>query len=309
MEKAIDDTKRSTFIDLFAGIGGFHFGFAELSNCVFASEIDVLARKTYEHNFKESNPKLFENDFAFFNKDITEIDLVSNPDSVPNFDILCGGFPCQPFSQAGKRQGFQDEKNRGILFENILHIVKYRSPKAIFLENVRGLRSHKFDGGRTLEIILEKLRDLGYTCEAYDVRASDFGLPQHRPRIFIIAFLDKDQFLRFEDLRPKDKTPLKFTMSDVMGGSVPQDIGFTLRLGGRGSGVKDRRNWDEYLVDGHPKRLSPSQAARMQGFPKEFSFPPGLSENAKMKQLGNSVAVPAIRGYAKAIVEALGYST
>lgn len=272
---------------------------------MFASEIDEKARETYRLNFAQLSPGVFSKNEQFFNKDITTVDLDLKPEAIPYFDILCGGFPCQPFSNAGKREGFQDKKNRGLLFNNILHILEKSEAKAVFLENVRGLRSHKFDGGHTLEIIMEKLREAGFFARHYDVKASDFGLPQHRPRIFIVGFRQQGMLERFEEHLPTTPLPLNLTMSEVMGGSVDRDIGFTLRLGGRGSGVGDRRNWDEYLVDGVPTRLHSSQALQMQGFPAEFRFPESLSESGRMKQLGNSVAVPAISYYADAIVRAL----
>jgi DNA (cytosine-5)-methyltransferase 1 len=293
------------FIDLFAGIGGFHFGFEDIAECVFASEIDLKARQTYKLNFASKAPHLFEDNERFFNQDVTKVDLVSNPSAIPEFEILCGGFPCQPFSNAGKRQGFEDSKNRGLLFNNILHILENSKAKAVFLENVRGLKSHKFDGGHTLDIIIEKLAQIGFHARVYDVKASDFGLPQHRPRLFIVGFREQYLLDEFEKYLPNEPLPLRYTMSDVLGGSVDRDIGFTLRLGGRGSGVGDRRNWDEYLVDGVPTRINSNHALLMQGFPTTFRFPNGLSESTKMKQLGNSVAVPAIEVYAKAIISVL----
>ena len=142
--------KRPTFIDLFAGIGGFHLAFHNLgAECVFASEWDNAARLTYETNFKKISPKIF--DQGHFVGDITKI----NKKSIPDFDILCAGFPCQPFSQAGYRKGFADI--RGTLFFEIAEIIKIKKPKAFFLENVRGLYSH--DGGRTFETIKRALVD------------------------------------------------------------------------------------------------------------------------------------------------------
>ena len=282
--------KRPTFIDLFAGIGGFHLAFHNLgAECVFASEWDNAARLTYETNFKKISPKIF--DKGHFVGDITKV----NKKSIPDFDILCAGFPCQPFSQAGYRKGFADI--RGTLFFEIAEIIKIKRPKAFFLENVRGLYSH--DGGRTFETIKRALMDdLGYSFHHSIVKASDHGLPQHRPRLFMIGF--QDPSVKFEF--PK-KRKLKFTMSDVMKGHVDREIGFTLRVGGKKSPISDRRNWDGYVVDGEVRRLSPNEGKKMQGFPSTFKFP--VSDSEALKQLGNSVAVTAVQDYANAIIQNL----
>jgi len=282
--------KRPTFIDLFAGIGGFHLAFHNLgAECVFASEWDNAARLTYETNFKKISPKIF--DKGHFVGDITKV----NKKSIPDFDILCAGFPCQPFSQAGYRKGFADI--RGTLFFEIAEIIKIKRPKAFFLENVRGLYTH--DGGRTFETIKRALMDdLGYSFHHSIVKASDHGLPQHRPRLFMIGF--QDPSVKFEF--PK-KRKLKFTMSDVMKGHVDREIGFTLRVGGKKSPISDRRNWDGYVVDGEVRRLSPNEGKKMQGFPSTFKFP--VSDSEALKQLGNSVAVTAVQDYANAIIQNL----
>lgn len=280
-----------TFIDLFAGIGGFHLALHNVgAECVFASEWDEAARLTYETNFSKISPKLFkEGNFA---GDITAI----SKKSIPDFDILCAGFPCQPFSQAGFRKGFADI--RGTLFFDIAEIIRIKKPKAFFLENVRGLYSH--DEGRTFETIKKTLaEDLGYTFHHSIVKASDHGLPQHRPRLFMVGFKDHDTEFEFPD-----KRKLKYTMSDVMKGKVDREIGFTLRVGGKRSPINDRRNWDGYIVDGEVRRLTPNEGKKMQGFPASFKFP--VSDSEAMKQLGNSVAVTAIQDYAAAIVESIG---
>jgi DNA (cytosine-5)-methyltransferase 1 len=282
--------KRPTFIDLFAGIGGFHLAFHNLgAECVFASEWDDAARLTYETNFKKISPKIF--DKGHFVGDITKV----NKKSIPDFDILCAGFPCQPFSQAGYKKGFADI--RGTLFFEIAEIIKIKRPKAFFLENVRGLYSH--DGGRTFETIKRALMDdLGYSFHHSIVKASDHGLPQHRPRLFMVGFQDPSVEFEF----PK-KRKLKFTMSDVMKGHVDREIGFTLRVGGKKSPISDRRNWDGYIVDGEVRRLSPNEGKKMQGFPSTFKFP--VSDSEALKQLGNSVAVTAVQDYANAIIQNL----
>jgi DNA (cytosine-5)-methyltransferase 1 len=285
-----------TFIDLFAGIGGFHLAMHKLGGeCVFASEIDDFARLTYETNFKNISPKLFENNL--FNKDIRTI----TPKNLPDFDILCAGFPCQPFSQAGHKRGFEDNHNseRGNLFFNIAEILEAKKPKAFFLENVRGLVTH--DNGNTFKVIRNIIEEeLGYSFYFKVVHASDYGLPQLRPRAFMIGFRDEG-FMKSFTFPPS--IPLKFNMSDVWGGKCTREIGFTIRVGGRGSDITDRRNWDNYSVDGNLKRLSYVEGKKMQGFPDDFVFP--VSPTQAIKQLGNSVAVDAIEVVAKSVLEHL----
>jgi DNA (cytosine-5)-methyltransferase 1 len=279
------------FIDLFAGIGGFHLALSNLNaKCVFASEIDKHARETYIANHKKSSPELFNSNN--FNEDITTID----PIEIPDFDILCGGFPCQPFSQAGFKKGFEDD--RGNLFFYIANIIDKKQPKAFFLENVRHLLKH--DNNRTFATIQNIIQnDLGYSLYYKIVKASDFGLPQHRPRIFIVGFKN-DHLMNFEFPTPQ---PLKMSMSDIWGEPCSKEIGFTLRVGGRGSTINDRRNWDSYLVNGVEKRIGSKQGKKMQGFPDDFIFP--VSETQAMKQLGNSVAIPAVEATAKAVMDYL----
>ena len=278
------------FIDLFAGIGGIHLAFHKAgAECVFASEWDEDARKTYERNFRKVSPKMFSRDN--FVGDIT----VLKKSTIPDFDILTGGFPCQPFSQAGRGKGFKDA--RGTLFFEIAEIIRIKKPRAFFLENVQRLHSH--DEGRTFKTIQKILtKELGYSFYHKIVRASDHGLPQHRPRVFMVGFRDTDTEFYF----PK-KRELSFNMSDVMKGKVDREIGLTLRVGGKSSPIDDRRNWDGYLVNGKPRRLTSVEGLRMQGFPASYKFP--VPESVAMKQLGNSVAVWAVRDYAKQILLAL----
>lgn len=179
-----------TFIDLFAGIGGFHTAMHYVGGkCVFASEWDKNARISYEENYKGIEPDLFtkdkNGDYLYFNNDIAEAD----PKKIPAFDVCCGGFPCQPFSIAGLRRGFED--TRGTLFFNIANIVREKidagtPPKVLFLENVRGLKNH--DKGQTLKVILATLEELGYKYSYEVLNAKYFGVPQNRERLFIIAW-------------------------------------------------------------------------------------------------------------------------
>jgi DNA (cytosine-5)-methyltransferase 1 len=277
-------------IDLFAGIGGFHLAFHNSgAECVFASEWNEPARKTYRHNLFNISPELFET--GNFVGDITKI----KPKDIPDFNILCAGFPCQPFSQAGFKKGFNE--TRGTLFFDIVNIINEKKPEAFFLENVRHLFKH--DNGRTFETIKKVIeQDLGYSFFYKIVKASDYGMPQHRPRLFMVGFKDKSIDFKFPD-----QVPLKYTMSEVFGGKCKKDVGFTLRVGGRGSKITDRRNWDSYFVDGKVRRLSSKEGKKMQGFPDNFEFP--VTESQAMKQLGNSVAVPAIQMVAQEIVKKL----
>jgi len=282
--------KTYKIIDLFAGIGGFHLAFHRLgAKCVFASEWDKNARKTYENYFKKIEPELFE--LGNFAGDITKVEV----DSIPDFDILTGGFPCQPFSQAGFKKGFHDA--RGTLFFDIARIIEAKRPVAFFIENVRHLQNH--DNGKTLATLKKIINeDLGYSFHTKIVRASDFGLPQHRPRLYMVGFRNKNVPFKFPEA-----IPLKKTMSDVFGAPCKKEIGYTLRLGGRGSGIDDRRNWDSYLVDGRVRKLSPKEGKKMMGFPEDFEFP--VSEVQAMKQLGNSVAVNAIQAVGAEVINSL----
>ena len=285
--------KKYKFIDLFAGIGGFHLALKTLGmQCVFTSEIDQYARKTYLANFKDKylkNKELFAGDI--WNVDIKKI---------PDFDILCAGFPCQPFSQAGQKKGFKDNKD-GNLFFSIEEILRTKKPAVFFLENVRHLKNH--DKGRTFRIIHKSLQKLNYTFDHKIIKASDFGLPQHRPRIYMVGFYKpslKNIHREISFSFPKH-LPLKKSVSDIFGGFVSTDlsgkkerkVGFTLRVGGGSSPINDRRNWDGYIVNKKVVRINSTQGKQMMGFPKSFKMP--VSENQAMKQLGNSVAVNVVK--------------
>lgn len=184
--------KKFTFIDLFAGIGGFHIAMHENGGeCVFASEIDKFARQTYKHNFQKTSPNIFINEN--FNEDIT--DETFNYKDIPDFDILCAGFPCQPFSHAGLKKGFDD--TRGTLFFNIKEIInakieenkinsKVKIPRVLLLENVKGFRNH--DKGNTFNVLKKTLDKLGYEVAAEVLNSKHFGVPQNRERIFIVAW-------------------------------------------------------------------------------------------------------------------------
>ncbi len=335
------------FIDLFAGIGGFHLAFnnTKRAKCVFASEWDPAARLSYEKFYGKSDPHLFKDigtPKSKFNRDITELKTDMDIKGViPAFNILCGGFPCQPFSQAGKKLGFSD--TRGTLFFNVERILSVRSPDVFFLENVRGLLTHGGESsspgvGRTMEIILDRLfkpapKGLGYHMPVgfdgrragyFVVKASDYGVPQHRPRVFIIGFKDPAAADAFKPPKPVDigiSNPS--ALAEILGGSKrskvffdkngkkERRVGFTLRCGGKGSGIDDRRNWEHYWVQERPGseikplKINESHGLRLLGFPPDFKFPERVGKTQRMKQLGNSVAVTAVEAWANAIIAAL----
>ncbi|MDR1025770.1 MAG: DNA cytosine methyltransferase [Lactobacillus sp.] len=286
--------KNIKICDLFAGIGGFHLAFSKWgAECVFACEIDKHARRTYEANFKSAEPELFKN--GNFAEDINKIDV----SKLPDFDILCGGFPCQPFSNIGKHAGLldcADGNPRGVMFFEILKIIKKKRPKAFFLENVKGLLSN--EGGRSFRIIKGLLENEGYSFNYKVIKASDFGLPQLRPRVYMVGFQDEttdESTFCF----PKPIN-LEFTMKDVLGGECGREVGLTILASGRGKPLCSRFNWDGYVVNGKEVRLNVAQAKKMMGFPQDFSFP--VSEAQAMKQLGNAVAINPVYHIAQSIL-------
>ncbi|MDD2774646.1 MAG: HpaII family restriction endonuclease [Gallionella sp.] len=274
-----------TFIDLFAGIGGFHVALKALGGeCVFASEIDKHARQTYQANHGI--------DDALFNDDIRAI----STDKIADHDLLCAGFPCQPFSQAGKKKGFKDgeKSERGNLFFNILDVLEHKRPKAFILENVRHLVNH--DDGNTFATILDYLDKADYQVSFKVIKASDFNVPQHRARVFIVGFDRCSVDTRRPFVFP---TPLLLTktMSDIFNAPCEKKVGFTLRVGGKGSVIDDRRNWEFYRVNDEVRRIGLKEATEMMGFPADYQFP--VSKTQAMKQLGNSVCVDVVSAVAK----------
>lgn len=292
------------FIDLFAGIGGIRIPFDELGGeCVFTSEWDKFSQITYETNFGE---KPF--------GDITQI----QPEDIPSFDLLLAGFPCQPFSNAGLKKGFED--TRGTLFFDIAKIVEHHRPKAVFLENVKGFLSH--DKGRTFATVKKVLEeDLGYHVTYKIHNAKNFGVPQNRERIFIIALRDDTDFtfaeppmkpVKLGDILEKKVDP-KYTLSDTLWNShkrrkaehQAKGNGFGYSLFNADSpytstmSARYYKDGSEILVEQkgkNPRKLTPREAARLQGFPENFRIP--VSDTQAYKQFGNAVAVPAIRSVA-----------
>ncbi len=298
------------FIDLFAGIGGIRIPFQELGgDCVFSSEWDKYSKQTYEANFNHKP-----------DGDITQID----EKDIPEFDILLGGFPCQAFSIAGKRLGFED--TRGTLFFDVARIIKHHKPRAFLLENVRGLLSHK--KGQTFEVIKDTLNDLGYKIHYQILNAKNFGVPQNRQRIYIIGFKDDVEFrfpssldtkTRLGDILEKE-VDKKYTISDRLWTSHQErkkrnkekGWGFGYSLFNEDSeytstiSARYYKDGSEILLDqknNNPRKLTPKEAGRLQGFPENFIIP--VSDVQAYKQFGNSVSVPVIRELAKEILNSL----
>lgn len=283
------------FIDLFAGIGGFHVALHSIGGqCVFASEKDTHARTTYAANLSIAN--------NIFNDDIRKI----SPDDVPEHDILCAGFPCQPFSQAGHKKGFSDgeKSERGNLFYCILDILEAKRPKAFILENVRHLIAH--DEGKTFATILKHLADANYEVSYKIIKASDFNVPQHRARVFIVGF-DRTQVNTDATFHFPISVPLTKTMSHIFNAPCEKKIGFTLRVGGKGSPIDDRRNWEFYRVNGEVRRIGLDEAREMMTFPPTFQFP--VSKTQAMKQLGNSVCVDVVKAVGESVFQYLNKHT
>lgn len=276
------------YIDLFSGIGGFHIAMENHDlQCVLACEKDKFARQTYIANFSHKYPDLNNN---MFPSDVTQLDI----ETIPDFDILCAGFPCQAFSLAGKKMGFED--TRGTLFFNVAHIISIKKPEVFILENVRNLIKH--DNGKTFQIIQNTINELGYKLYYKILNTADYGLPQARKRIYLIGF--KNHTINFNFPSPK---PLRYTMDNIVNGQCNKKIGYTLRCGGRHSPLFDKHNWDGYIVDDKEYRLTIEDAKKMQGFPDDFIFP--VSERQAMKQLGNSVSIPVIEEITHSILTAL----
>lgn len=302
-----------TFIDLFAGIGGIRLGFEAVGGrCVFSSEFDDAACKTYEANFGE-----------YPSGDITKIEA----SDIPDFDILLGGFPCQAFSIIGKKEGF-DNETCGTLFFEIERILKAKLPKAFLLENVRNLTAH--DKGNTFRVIKSHLEALGYNVYAKVLNALDFGVPQKRERIIIVGFLEdvnfsfpapipisqrktledileqnvdskyyvKDNIRQSRILRLKDPNyPKPYISHENMAGSItPHPYSSCLRAGASAN----------YILINDERRPTEREMLRLQGFPECYKVV--VSYSQMKHQCGNSVAVPVIKAVAEQMINALKYN-
>ena len=258
------------FIDLFCGIGSFHYSFKKLGwDCVMSCDIDNAVKETYKNNYGISPLG-----------DITEIE----PKNITNYDILCAGFPCQPFSQCGQHKGFDDK--RGTLFFNIMKFVDYHKPKVIILENVMGLLNH--DGGKTFEKIKGDIETSNYSITYKVIKCSDYGLPQMRKRLIIIGVRNDTILINHIDkLLDLDEYKKETTLTELLGKNFEKKIAYTIRCGGKNSPIDDKHNWDGYMVDGKEYRLTKEDCLKIQGFSSDFK----LCGNNKdqWKQLGNTI--------------------
>ena len=320
MREDVPATAEFTFIDLFAGIGGMRIAYERAGgHCVYSNEWNKYSQQTYFANFGEQP-----------DGDITKV----NADDIPEHDILVAGFPCQPFSIAGvsKKQslgratGFED-KTQGTLFFDVCRILKAKRPKAFMLENVKNLKSH--DRGRTFKVITESLEELNYEIFHAILDGQGF-VPQHRERILIIGF-DRERYgnnVKFSfDITPADPKPV---MRDILENGVDERYTLSDKLwvylqnyaakhkaagNGFGYGIADpdgisRTLSARYYKDGseiliaqkgkNPRRLTPRECARLQGFPDDFKIP--VSDTQAYKQFGNSVVVPLMTNVAHLVV-------
>ncbi|WP_288984462.1 DNA cytosine methyltransferase [uncultured Treponema sp.] len=304
------DWNNFKFIDLFAGIGGIRLGFESAGgHCVFSSEFDEDACKTYEANFHEHPAG-----------DITKIDAKD----IPDFDILLGGFPCQAFSIIGKKEGFANE-TCGTLFFEIERILKEKRPKAFLLENVKNLKSH--DNGNTYKVIKSHLLNLGYNVYESVLNSLDYGVPQKRERIFIAGFLNN---VRFSFPQPVPINQRK-NLSDILEKNVDKKYYVNPRIReSRLSRIKDKNYPKPYIshenmagsVTPHPyssclragasanyilindeRRPTEREMLRIQGFPDSYKIV--LSYGKVKKQCGNSVSVPVIAAIAREMIKSL----
>lgn len=310
-----------TASSFFAGIGGTCIGFEQAGvKVVWANEKDENACKTYKENRK--NTKLVQ-------KDIKELSM----SEIPSTQILIAGFPCQAFSIAGKRGGFNDE--RGLLFFDLLKIIKTKKSDVVFLENVKNLENH--DKGKTLEIIINKLKEIGYHVKYKVLNTMEYGnVPQNRERIYIVGFLDEQSYSKFEF--PK-KQKLNKKIKDIINFSEKKEEAFYYKKYKIYNEIKDKITRQDTLYQwrrkyvrenksnvcpaltanmgtgGHNvplvldnydiRKLTPEECLAFQGFPADFKFPKTLSRAESYKQSGNSVSVPVIKKIAKNIISAI----
>lgn len=319
LKKSVTDSNFK-YIDLFSGIGGIRIPFDELGGeCVLSSEIDKYAKKTYEAFFQDS-----------VSGDVANI----NVKDVPDFDILLAGFPCQPFSQAGHKKGFDD--TRGTLFFQILKFLRdeRKRPKAFLLENVKGLKGH--DKGNTFKVIEKSIKEAGYYLHTATLKARDFGLPQNRERFFLVGFLEEtaskkfkfpkalDTYTKVGDILEK-KVDEKYTISDRLWAGhqrrkkehQQKGNGFGYSLFNADSpytntlSARYYKDGSEILIEQkgkNPRKITPLEAARLQGFPEEIvktAYDAGVSDTQLYRQFGNAVPVNVIREIAKNIIKSL----
>lgn len=306
-EQAAAERAKFKFIDLFAGVGGIRLAFEKSGGgCVFSSEIDIHAQLTY-----------FTNHGTVPYGDITKIDAAS----IPSHDVLCAGFPCQPFSHIGRREGFE-HPTQGTMFHEIVRIVRKKRPKALFLENVPGIINH--DKGNTLRVILDTLAKLGYECSYAILNACDFGVPQNRKRFYLVAFNEKGFGFTFPE-PPMEKVDIgRFLESGVEGYCISKhlqsaylfkkDDGRPILIDKNSKGPmktlvssyhKIQRLTGTFVKDGETgiRLLTANECKRVMGFPENFQFP--VSRTQMYRQMGNSVVIQVVDSVAQKIAEAL----
>lgn len=304
--------KGMTFIDLFAGLGGFRLALESLgARCVYSNEWDVPAQEVYQENFG----------------DIPEGDITKvNEESIPNHDILCAGFPCQAFSISGKQRGFED--SRGTLFFDVARIVKAKKPKIVFLENVKNFASH--DDGRTLEVVKNTMEELGYSFNSKVLNAVDYGVPQKRERIYMVCFrndlnvtdfhypqpikltkhvenyllneekLVENLYVERPDMYYKDTKDDTYSNKSIRLGTVNKGgqgeriystKGIAITLSAYGGGVFSKTGG--YYINGKARKLHPRECARLMGYPDTYKI--AKNPNQAYKQFGNSVIIDVLQ--------------
>jgi DNA (cytosine-5)-methyltransferase 1 len=301
-----------TFIDLFAGLGGFRLALESLgAKCVYSNEWDAEAQEVYKNNFGETPEG-----------DITKVD----EKLVPNHDILCAGFPCQAFSISGKQRGFED--SRGTLFFDVARIVKEKKPKIVFMENVKNFASH--DEGKTLAVVKATMEELGYTFYQKVLNAVNYGIPQKRERIYMVCFRNDLKINDFnypkgfklqkhvEDFLLKDESLVKDLYVDRpdtyyngvedneysdksirlgivnkggQGERIYSTKGIAITLSAYGGGIFAKTGG--YLVNGKPRKLHPRECARIMGYPDSYIM--SKKKNQAYQQFGNSVVVDVLQ--------------
>ncbi len=307
-----------TFIDLFAGLGGFRIALESLgAKCVYSNEWDKFAQEVYRENFGETPEG-----------DITKVD----ESTIPDHDILCAGFPCQAFSISGKQRGFED--SRGTLFFDVARIVKCKKPRIVFMENVKNFAVH--DDGKTLEVVQSTMEELGYSFSYRVLNAVDYGVPQKRERIYMVCFRDdigiemfnfpapfplkkhvEDFLLPEDEIKEKyyvnrpdtymsekvdDKysdTPIRLGIVNKggQGERIYSTKGIAITLSAYGGGVFSKTGG--YLVNGRYRKLAPRECARIMGYPDSYII--AKNENQAYKQFGNSVVIDVLQYIAEEI--------
>lgn len=322
----IDITEKTlagmTFIDLFAGLGGFRIALESLgAKCVYSNEWDEPVQKVYQDNFGDLPEG-----------DITKVD----EKLIPDHDILCAGFPCQAFSISGKQRGFED--SRGTLFFDVARIVKEKKPKIVFMENVKNFATH--DEGRTLAVVKATMEELGYTFNAKVLNAVDYGVPQKRERIYMVCFRNdlnvsdfeypepfeltkhvedfllsdessvKDLYVERPDMYYTNKEDNEYSNKSIRIGTVNKGgqgeriysvKGIAITLSAYGGGVFAKTGG--YYINGGARKLHPRECARIMGFPDTYKI--AQSTNQAYKQFGNSVVIDVLQLIAEKIGKAI----